>query len=84
MPYHTDSIVAPHDGAKTAPTHPLRCLQYCPRPIVRPQLLVSVTPEPGDKSVYPKPPTLVLCMELIRQARRQFRGVGGRTLEGTR
>ena len=87
LPHHTDSIVTPQDGAKTAQIRPSRCLRKYPMdcstwPVVRLQLLVSVTPEPGDKSAYLKPSTLLLCMELIRQARHQFRGVEGRTPKG--
>ena len=52
------------------------------RSIVRPLLLVPVTPYSGDKSVYPKPPTLSLCMGLIRQPRPQFRGVERGTSKG--
>ena len=87
IPRHTDSIVAHHDDAKTAETHPSRCLQHYPmdcstQSIARLQRHFPVAPEPGDTSVYPKPPTLSLCMELIRQTRRHFRGVGGSTPEG--
>ena len=48
------------------------------RPIVRAPLLVPVTPDSGDKFVSLKLPTLSLRMDLMRQARRQFRGVGRR------
>ena len=87
---HTPTIRAtqsyPHDGSKTA-HRPLRCIRHytmdcSARPIVRSLLLVPVTPDSGDKSVYPKPPTLSLRMDLIRQARRQFRGVGRCTSKG--
>ena len=86
IPHHTGNTIIPHDGSKTV-HRPLRCLRYytmdcSARPIVRPPLLVPVTPDSGDKSVYPKPPTLSLCMDLIRQARRQSRGVVRRTSKG--
>ena len=85
-PHHTGTTIILHDGSKTA-QRPLRCLRHymmdcSARPIVRPLLLVPVTPDSGEKSVYPKPPTLSLCMDLIRQTRRQFRGVRRRTSKG--
>ena len=85
IPNCTGNTIIPHDGSKTV-HHPLRCLRHytmdcSARPIVRAPLLVPVTPDSGDKSVYPKSPTLSLRMDLIRQARRQFRGVGRRTPE---
>ena len=52
------------------------------RPIVRAPLLVPVTPDSGNKFVSLKPPTLSLRMDLIRQARRQFRGVERRNPYG--
>ena len=52
------------------------------RPIVRALLLLPVTPDSGDKFVSLTPPTLSPCMDLIRQTRRQFRGVGRRNLYG--
>ena len=84
--HHTGTTIIPHDSLKTV-QRPLRCLRHytmkCSvRPIVRPLLFVPATPDPGDKTVFPKPPTLLLCMDLILQARRQFRGVGRRTSKG--
>ena len=86
IPHCTGNTIIPHDDSKTV-HRPLRCLRhytmdYSARPIVRAPLLVPVTSDSGDKFVYPKPPTLSLRMDLIRQARCQFRGVGRRTLEG--
>ena len=52
------------------------------RPIVRALLLLPVTLDSGDKFVPLTPPTLSLCMDLIRQTRRQFRGVGRRNPYG--
>ena len=87
IPHRTSNTIIPHDGSKTV-HRPLRCLRHytmdcSARPIVRPLLLVPVTPDCGDKSVYPKPLTLSLCMDLIHQAGHQFRGVGRRTSKGS-
>ena len=86
IPHCTGNTIIPHDGSKTV-HRPLRCLQHytmdcSARPIVRTPLLVPVTPDSRDKFVYSKPPTLPLRMDLIRQTRRPFRGVGRRTSEG--
>ena len=80
--YCTGNTIIPHDGSKTV-HRLLRYLRHytmdcSARPIVRGPLLVSVTPDSGDKFIYLKPPTLSLRMDHIRQARRQFRGVGRR------
>ena len=90
IPHRTDNIIIPHDGSKTV-HRPLRCLRHytmscSARPIGRPPLLVPATSNSSDKPATspstPKPPTLSLCMDLIRQARRHFRGVGRRTFKG--
>ena len=85
-PHRTGNTIIPHDGSKTVHRLLRRLRHYtmdCSvRPIVRPSLLVPVTPDSGGKSVHLKPPTLSHRMDLIRQTRRQFRGVGRRTPKG--